>query len=307
MEPKIVIIGISGESVFLKTDHFHRQGETINAYDKHIEPGGKGYNQAVAASTFGIYVTFLTTVGNDSYGKYAIDYLNKKGVSVKYRAIKDAKSAYAVILTDKKGNNEVTVYSENSNSLCMKDVLLIEEEIKNADYLLLQLEVNNDVISKVFELAEKYNVKVVLNPAPARLGINHIFYEKADILTPNEIELRDIYEIPNNFSYLDYGEYLKNIVKKTLVVTLGNKGCLLVKPNYYKYFEPLKVNAVDTTGAGDIFNAGLVSMLSKGKDINEAITFAIVSSALSVTKPYVMNAIPTLEEVNKKLGAYKKL
>lgn len=302
MKPKIVIVGISGESVFLKTDHFHREGETINAHNKHTEPGGKGYNQAVAASSFGMDVTFLTTVGDDLYGKYVVDYLEKRGVLVKYQVVKNAQSAYAIILTDKDGNNEVTVYTGASNSLCMEDVLLIEEDIKNADYILLQLEVKDDVISKVFELAEKYNVKVILNPAPARLGINHAFYDKADILTPNEIELRDIYEIPNDLDYLNYGEYLKNIVKKTLIVTLGNKGCLLIKPNYYKYFEPLRVNVVDTTGAGDIFNAGLVSMLSSGKDIEKAIAFAIVCSALSVTKPYVMDAIPTLEEVNKKLG-----
>ncbi|MBQ8293121.1 MAG: ribokinase [Bacilli bacterium] len=302
MRPKIVIVGISGESIFLKTDHFHRSGETINAYEKHTEPGGKGYNQAAAAAKFGADVTFLTTVGDDFYGKYAVEYLENKGINVKYRIVKNVQTAYAVILTDKEGNNEVTVFSGASSYLTEQDVLSIEDEIKNADYILLQLEVKNEVLAKTLELAEKYNVKVVLNPAPARLGTNHSFYEKVDVLTPNEIELKDIYEVPSTLSYLEYGEYLKNIVKKTLIVTLGSNGCLLVQPNYYKYFHPLKVDVVDTTGAGDIFNAGLVTMLSFNKNIEEAIDFAIVSSALSVTKPYVMDAIPTLEEVNEKSG-----
>ena len=193
MKPKIVIVGISGESVFLKTDHFHRFGETITVSEKYTEPGGKGYNQAVASAIFGADVTFLTIVGNDYYGEYAIDYLKDKGVNVKYRIVSDKQTSYATILTDKNGNNQVSVFAGSANSLTKEDVLLIENEIKNADYVLLQLEVSNEIISKVLEITKKYEVKVALNPAPSNLPSNHPFYHMVDILTPNEIEVRDIF------------------------------------------------------------------------------------------------------------------
>lgn len=297
MKPKIVIVGISGESVFLKTDHFHRFGETITVSEKYTEPGGKGYNQAVASAIFGADVTFLTIVGNDYYGEYAIDYLKDKGVNVKYRIVSDKQTSYATILTDKNGNNQVSVFAGSANSLTKEDVLLIENEIKNADYVLLQLEVSNEIISKVLEITKKYEVKVALNPAPSNLPSNHPFYHMVDILTPNEIEVRDIFDIPQEIDVTMYGEYLKDKIKNILVVTLGDKGCLLVKPNYYKYFTANKVDVVDTTGAGDIFNAALITKLSLGDDLESAIEFAIKVSSLSVTKPYVMNAILYLKEI----------
>ncbi len=294
----IVVIGISGESVFLETDHFHREGETINATSKVTEPGGKGYNQAVAASVLGANVTFLTTVGNDEYGKYAIQYLKNKNVNVKYRMIDNISTAYATILTDKLGKNQVTVFNGASNCLNKTDVSLIASDIKNADYLLLQLEVSKEVLLETIKIAVDNNVKIVLNPAPAKYLIEDEIYKDIDIITPNEVEARDIFHIPASITTLEYGEYLKNKIDNTVVITLGDKGCLLVKNNYYKYFEPVTVDVVDSTGAGDIFNASLVTMLSKGYDIEEAVEFAVKVSAVSVTKKYVMNAINSLEKFN---------
>ena len=294
-KPKIVIVGISGESVFLETDHFHRSGETITAINKVTEPGGKGYNQAVASSVFGADVTFLTTVGNDVYGKYAISYLEDNNIKVKYRALDEIPTAYATILTDKKGNNQVTVFSGASSYLTVKDVELIEDDIKNADYILLQLEVAVEVVTKIMELAAKNNVKVVLNPAPAILPSNHPIYLKADIITPNEIEARDIFNLPVDLDVMQYGEYLQKIISNIAVITLGDKGCLLVSKDYYQYFEGIKVNAIDTTGAGDIFNAGLVTMLASNKTLEEAIKFALEVSSKSVTTKYVMNSIMLLK------------
>jgi ribokinase len=120
-------------------------------------------------------------------------------------------------------------------------------------------------------------------------------------LTPNEIEARDIFNIPDNIKVSEYGDFLGKIVKNNVIITLGDKGCLYVKPNYYRYFEPVKVDAVDTTGAGDVFNAALTTML-KNNSVEEAIEFAVKASALSVCKPYVMNSIPTKKEVDE----YKK-
>lgn len=290
----VVIVGISGESVFLETDHFHRDGETISAINKTTEPGGKGYNQAVASSILGANVTYLTTVGDDVYGKYAVEYLKNKNINVKYRIIDDIPTAYATILTDKLGKNQVTVFSGASSYLNKTDVSLVEEDIKKADYVLLQFEVSKEVLMEVIRIAGENNVKVILNPAPAIYSINDELYHYVDILTPNEVEARDIFGIPESLSVFEYGKYLQDRVKNIVVITLGDKGCLLVKNNYYKYFEPVKVDAIDSTGAGDVFNASLVTMLAYGYDIEEAINFAVKVSAESVTKKYVMNAIDSL-------------
>lgn len=292
----IVIIGISGESVFLETDHFHRDGETISAINKVTEPGGKGYNQAVAASTLGANVTFLTTVGNDNYGEYAIKYLENKNIDVKYRKIDGVPTAYATILTDKLGKNQVTVFSGASSYLSKEDVLLIEDDIKKANYVLLQFEVRKEVLLETISIAHKNNVKIALNPAPARYSINDEVYKNVDIITPNEVEAKDIFNIPSSITVFEYGEYLKDKINNTVVITLGDKGCLLVEKNYYRYFDPVRVDTVDSTGAGDIFNAALVTMLSYEYDIEEAIELAIKVSAESVTKKYVMNAIEELKK-----------
>lgn len=292
----VVIVGISGESVFLETDHFHREGETISALNKITEPGGKGYNQAVASSVLGANVTFLTTIGNDAYGRYAVEYLKNNHINVKYRIIEDIPTAYATILTDKFGKNQVTVFSGASSCLNKNDVSLIEEDIKEADYVLLQLEVSKEVLLEVIKIAKKNNVKVILNPAPAKFSIDDELYKKIDIITPNEVEARDIFGIPESLSIFEYGEYLKYKVNNVVIITLGDNGCLLVKNNYYKYFDPIRVEVVDSTGAGDVFNASLVTMLSYGYDIEEAILFAVKVSAESVTKKYVMNAINSLRK-----------
>ncbi len=301
MNTKILVIGLSGESIFLKVDHFHRKGETLRADNLVIEPGGKGYNQAVACKKLGAEVMYLTVVGDDEYGDYAIKYLEQMGIKVFYEKIKNSKTACATILTDSFGSNQVTVYSGASNYLCKKHIMLIEEAIKEVDFVLLQLEVSVELLREVIELAKKYNTEVVLNPAPALISSDDELISKVDFLTPNEIEARDIFNIPDNIKVSEYGDFLGKIVKNNVIITLGDKGCLYVKPNYYRYFEPVKVDAVDTTGAGDVFNAALTTML-KNNSVEEAIEFAVKASALSVCKPYVMNAIPTKKEVDE----YKK-
>ena len=298
MNSKIVVIGLSGESVFFKVDHFHREGETINADNLVVEPGGKGYNQAVACKKLGACVDYLTVVGDDYYGSHVIEYLENLDIKVHYDRLKDKKTAFASILTNSQGSNQVTVFGGASNYLTIKHVDLIEDAIKEADFLLVQLEISYDVVKKAIDIAKKYNTKIVLNPAPAKIKYFDSILEQVDYLTPNEIEARDIFDIPKDIKIEDYGKYLQSIVRNDVIITLGAKGCLWVSAGKYQYFEPKKVKSVDTTGAGDVFNAALAVKL-KNNDIVEAIEFAIRASALSVTKPYVMNAIPTIKEVEE--------
>ena len=130
---KLAVLGLSGQSVFLSVDHFHQNGETLHAESLFHEPGGKGYNQAVAAARLGAEVSYLTAVGRDADGAECEDYLREEGVLL-CCALKDAHTAYAAILTDRTGENRVTVYPGASALLSGEDVRRFEEQIAAADF-----------------------------------------------------------------------------------------------------------------------------------------------------------------------------
>lgn len=294
---KIAIIGLSGESIFLDLDYFPIPSVTIHAKNSHIEPGGKGYNQAVACKSFGIDVSYLTKVGNDDYGRYCEEYLQSKGIKCFFIKDKGA-TALATILTDKKGENEVIVSAGVSKNLNIDDLQVFKEEIKSADILLLQYEVPIDVIYQAISIAKMSQTLIILNPAPAIYQDKKLL-ELADIVTPNFEEVKTLYNLANDIKIEELGEILKKKVSNQLIVTLGKYGSLYVANGDYIYYQAMSVNAIDTTGAGDIYNAGIASMLAKGKSIDEAIQFATTASSISVTRKFVMDAIPSLSEIEK--------
>lgn len=279
MNKKILVIGLSGESVFLTLDHFNKKGETVQAIDKKTEPGGKGYNQAIALGKLGCDVTFITALGNDSYSNECIKVLKENGVNpcVIY---KDAPGSYAVITVDKNGENNVIVYKGASDLINFNDIYKsFQKNLDEADIVLLQLEYNKELTIQLIDYFYEKGKKIILNPAPKNyLDLDTL--NKVDILTPNEFEL----------SLIE-----KEKLKSTIITTLGSQGARLEKNS--RVFPAYKVKVVDTTGAGDTFNAGLVCQLSKGKSIENAITFANACSALEVTKKGVVETIPTYDEV----------
>lgn len=271
---KISVIGLVGNSVFMSLDHFHDKGETINAESYFEEIGGKGYNQAVASAKMGAKVSFLGAVGKDATAQKCRMSVQKYGINA-FFAEKDVPSTVAVILTDKLGENRVTVY--RSAELTVEDVSAFEEEIKTSDILLLQNEVPLSVNVKAIEIANKYDVKVILNPAPIREMPKEVC-PMIYAVTPNEQESAG----------LDGLEF------QNVITTLGEKGCLI---NGKTRILPPKVNAVDTTGAGDTFNGALAVFLAEGYDIKTACKYAVKASSMSVTKKYVLDSIPKRCEV----------
>ena len=275
--PKISVIGIAGNSVFMYVDHFHQKGETVSADGIYEEIGGKGINQAVAARRMGAEVSFLCAVGDDEAGEKCIKETEKLGVRGFYK-IKEGKSTpLAFILTDSSGENRVTVHK--SAQLSPEDVFSFESEIASSDILLLQNEVPAKVNETAAELAKAHGVKIILNPAPIR-DISDRLAEVIYLVTPNEQEARAI----------TAGRF------KNSVTTLGECGCLV---NGRTSVPSISVKAVDTTGAGDTFNGVLAVCLAEGMDLTEASKYAVCASGLSVTKRYVLNAIPTKEEIER--------
>ena len=272
---KISVIGICGNSVFMTVDHFHKKGETLHASSLYEEYGGKGMNQAVAAARFGAEVSFLAAVGDDVHAQKIKTVLEQNKIKPYLVKKPCENTANALILTDSLGENQVTVYK--GATLCTDDVSLFERAITESEILLLQHEVPSSVNQKAVEIAKKYNVKVILNPAP----IADISDDVADYIfavTPNEQEAKAI----------DNSRF-QNVVK-----TVGSKGCVI---NEKTAVPSKKVTAVDTTGAGDTFNGILAVMLAEGNSLELACKYANIGAALSVTKPYVLNGIPNRTEI----------
>lgn len=274
---KISVIGLCGNSIFMQVDHFHEQGETLAADSVYEEIGGKGINQAIAAAKMGAKVSFLAAIGDDTDGEECKRVAKAYGVDGFFAVKKGKKTTFAFILIDTEGDNRVTGF--RNTELTVEDVLSFEPEIATSDILLLQHEVPVEVNDTALRLAKKHGVKVILNPAPAR-SISDAMADYVFAITPNEQESQAI----------DISKF------QNCITTLGKNGCSI---NGEIVIPALNTRAVDTTGAGDTFNGALAVFLAEGKELETACHLAVTASGLSVTKKYVLNAIPTREEVER--------
>ena len=274
----IAVIGIIGNSVFLPVEKFHEGGETVEALSLHFEPGGKGFNQAVAAKRCGADVSFLAAVGFE-YRKEFTDFLDNEGIDHTL-VFKDESTAFAAIVTDKTGTNHVTVYQ--GAQLSPADVTAFEASIKKADILLLNNEVSEQVNIEAIKIAKKYGIKCILNPAPARKTADFII-DNVDLFTPNEHETLGIED------------------KENVVMTLGSKGCLIKSTG--ETIPAVKCGTVvDTTGAGDTFNGALCAMLADGHSIQESAKIANSIAAIGVTRRHAVSSIPSNDEIREILS-----
>jgi len=274
---RISVIGICGNSQFLSVDHFHRPGETVTAQSCFEEIGGKGFNQAAAAARMGAEVTFLAAVGDDLHGERCQSAAQDCGICGHFAVKPGQRTTFAVILTDRNGENRVTV--SPGAELCPEDVRAFEQEIAASDILLLQQEVPAPVNELAAQLAQKHGVRVVLNPAPIR-PLSQEMADRVFLVTPNQQEQ----------------EGLRGLHFSNCVTTLGGDGCLI---NSRERIPAAAVNAVDTTGAGDTFNGILAVCLAEGMSLTDACRFAVAGAGISVTRPGVLCAIPTREETER--------
>ena len=279
---RIAIIGIVGQSVFLSVDSFHRGGETVVAKDLHVEWGGKGYNQAIAAARHGAEVSFLAAVCETDAESVRAD-AEARGIDA-HLATGTEGSPYAVIMTDAEGANHVTVF--RGASLTPRDVADFRDEIARADLLLLTNEVPEKVNESAIRIAQEHGVRVVLNPAPAR-PLSAEILSGVSLFTPNEHETAGLEEL------------------SCVVVTLGDRGCLVRESG--RQIPAVKAGAtVDTTGAGDSFMGGFLYNLIKDKkhpseltleDIEKYGNFAGKVAAYCVGKRGAIDAMPALDEI----------
>lgn len=279
--PVLAVIGLSGKTVFMQAPRLWTPGETSVAFSHRIEYGGKGFNQAVAAAKWGAEVHFLTALGKDEEGRACICALEKAGVCV-HPVLKDAPTAFAVVLTDNAGENAVTVYRGAANLLSERDAAEFGNILAGCDMLLLQGEAPAATTLAALEAAEKCCVPVLLNPAPPH-GIEREHLRSAT------------YVIPNEYEYLVLKEKLS---EGTVIVTRGKEGAELLGTEG-KRLCSLCVPAVDTTGAGDVFCAAFAFFKAKGEPVVRCIKKAIAASGLKVGRRGVYASIPTADEIER--------
>ena len=296
---KLGVIGLSGQSAFFEVDHFHEPGETLSADTLFMEPGGKGYNQAVAARRLGAEVLYLTCLGRDDFGRQCLDRLGKEGVSPMVKWSEKA-TAFATILTDAAGDNQITVFAGASGDLTRQDVLDAEEALASCDMLLMQLECPLETVEAALDIAEKHNIPTVLNTAPAK-PISLAILRRFSLLIPNQHEAATLLGMPERTTVDSLAEAYQTADMPPAVITLGSHGAMLVTKNRIQRLASKTVLAQDTTGAGDTFCAALVTRLAAGARIEEAVAFANVAASISVRHSHVLDGLPHLSDVEDAL------
>ena len=226
MQPKtarIGAVGLGGESVFLTADHFHAPGETLCAESIFIEPGGKAYNQAVAAARLGAQVCFFGAVGSDPGGALCRDVLLREGVTPILQTVPEANTAYACILTDRRGENQVTVYRGAADLLSADFLRAQEAALSRCTHLLLGLECPLAATKAALAIAKKHGIFTILNPAPA-IPMEPDFLRSFDLITPNQQEAAVLLGLDHTPEPSELADRLRAARLSNAVVTLGSRG-----------------------------------------------------------------------------------
>jgi ribokinase len=297
---KIIVIGSSNTDMVLKTERFPKPGETILGGDFFVFQGGKGANQAVAAARLGGAVGFICKVGNDSFGSNASAQYANDGIDISAVLRDDtAPTGVAQITINKEGENSIIVASGANAFLSVDDLIKLDKILAAAEWLVTQLETPLPVIEYLAAYAKKYDKKFVLNPAPAA-QLPDIIYDALFLITPNETEtaLLTGIEVYDEASAERAAAAFKAKGVQNVVITLGSKGAYVDTSEFKGIIGSVKVDAVDTTAAGDVFNGALVVALSENKSWKEAVVFACKAAAISVTKMGAQASAPKRNEID---------
>ncbi|RJP63202.1 MAG: ribokinase [Ignavibacteriales bacterium] len=296
---RILVIGSSNTDMIVNVPRIPKPGETILGGRFLLAAGGKGANQAVAAARSGGNVTFVSKVGKDSFGKQSLEGYRLDGINTEYILIDENESTgVALIYVSEDGENSIAVASGANMKITPEDIQNISELIEQNDFLLMQLEIPLETVKAAAKIANHLNKKIILNPAPAQY-LDDELLKCISIITPNETEAEILTgkNIKSDNDISDAAEFLMAKGIDTVIITLGAKGIFLATKDIREFITSFKVDAVDTTAAGDVFNGALVTALAEDKSLIEAAIFGNAASALSVTKSGAQPSIPLRKDV----------
>lgn len=295
----ILVIGSSNTDMVICSDRLPRPGETILGGEFFMNSGGKGANQAIAAKRLGGNVTFITKLGDDMFGDrlqsiFKDEDINTTGVLID----KKAPSGIALINVDKKGENSISVAQGANGELSVSDIESLSHLINNSDLILIQLEIPIDTVTHIVKYAKQQGKRVILNPAPAAT-LSDDMLDGIFAITPNETEAELLTGIAvnNEKSAEDAANILHGKGVENVVITMGSKGAYLSNSIYHELIPAIKVEAVDTTAAGDVFNGALAASLSEDYPIYDAVKFASRAAAIAVTRMGAQSSAPYRNEL----------
>lgn len=300
IQNKILVVGSTNTDMVIKTSKLPAPGETVLGGDFVMNPGGKGANQAVAAQRLGGEVTFVGKVGNDSFGKQAIQSLKNEGINIDFVTTDSGlPSGIAMITVDENGENSIVVAPGANHSLSPADCNPATVILNSGSLVLLQLEVPLKTVNHVARKAAQKGAKVILNPAPAQPLTDELL-QNIFLISPNKNEAGLLTGIPvfDVESAQKAAEELKKKGVQVVIITMGSSGAFVLSDEFSGMVDSPKVLATDTTAAGDTFNGALAVALSENKSLLQAVEFANHAAAIAVTRLGAQVSIPYRKELD---------
>ncbi len=299
---RVVILGDILYDCFVWADRLPRRGETITGYANGFYSGGKGANQAVEAARLGAETIMIGKVGADERGDFLIRSLKESGVNTDCVIVdKEVPTGTDCVQIARDGSNAIVVVPLANEHIRPEEITAMADVIRSADVFISQLQVNAEAIETALAICHEAGVKTVLNPAPAR-KIPDSYFKMADYMTPNETECEfftGLYQAdmePEAWRQAAAKRF-HEMGAKRLVITLGANGALYSNGSESFVVPPYPVKALDSTAAGDAFNAAFAIKIAQGEDVNAALRYGNAAGALTASRMGSQPSLPTAEEV----------
>jgi ribokinase len=307
---RIAVVGSYATGLTMKVERIPCAGETLLGTGYRVDFGGKGSNQAVGCARLGAHVDFVAKIGKDSFGEMALGLYRDEGIgTANVTQSADAPTGVGFIVVEATSGQNCIVLDPGANELLTPaDVSAATLALQSAAVVLTQLEIPVEAAEAALSLGRMAGAVTILNPAPVR-PLPASLLELVDVLTPNETEARVLAGLTATSS-VDPQTVAQQLIRqgvKQVVMTLGERGALLVNGASCTHIPAISVQAVDTTGAGDAFNAGLATALAQGASLAEAVQFAIITGAMAVTRDGVIPSLPRHQEVLEFCGRHEMI
>jgi ribokinase len=306
--PRITVVGSYATGLTLKVKRLPSRGETVLASGYRSDYGGKGSNQAVACARLGATVSFVANIGQDEFAQMAKRLYQEECIDTAFlRQTPNVPTGVGFILVDEAGNNCIALDPGANDLMSATEVTDCRLAFHQSSVVLTQLEIPVEAAEMALSLGRAEGATTILNPAPVRVLPTSVL-QAVDVLTPNQTEA-NVLTGRNPDAASDPEEVARDLINagvKQVVMTLGEKGALIVTRSSSQRVAAPEMRAVDTTGAGDAFNAGLATALANGENLESAVRFAVITGALAVTREGVIPSLPKRQEVAVFLCAHSQ-
>ncbi len=297
----ICVLGSLNMDLVVRSTKLPIPGETVQGHSLLTVPGGKGANQAVAVQRLGVPVHMVGRVGNDAYGRALQEHLSQEGVGLEgLRVERGCATGVAIVAVADSGENQILIIPGANGQVDLTDVDRLNPLLHGADALLLQLEIPLPVVVAAAQAAHELGIRVILDPAPAPEALPNELYPLIDVLTPNQNEASRLTGISINSpdDALRVAQTLQRRGPKRVVVTFGKRGAFCATADTTLRVPTFPVTVVDTTAAGDAFNAALAVGLVEGQSFYESLIRASAAGALTTTLPGAQTSLPYREALD---------